>query len=96
MFLHLQHENPPSLFAMLKSAGRFFYGTLQQNISSPRSTTCLYPLLTIPKDRHIFKNGASFDRALNMYRFDSQLRTMMFSQKQRKKITPKSNSNTVR
>ena len=28
MFLYLQHENPPSLFAMLKSAGRYFYGNL--------------------------------------------------------------------
>ena len=79
------YQAPGQLLALLKSRGLSVNNSTRaeeclRRIGYYRFSGYLYPLLTIPKDRHIFKNGASFDRALNMYRFDSQLRTMMFSQ----------------
>ena len=98
------HENPPSLFTMLKSAGRFiFLWHIIQTHTSPAQLTALlqsrglhvenvtrtenylrhigyyrfsaylYPLLTTPKENHVFKPGAAFNQALDMYRFDRHL-----------------------
>ena len=108
----LQHENPPSLFTMLKSAGRFVFIMVQytKTFSSPsqlvtllqsrglnienvvqtenylrhigyyRFSAYLYPLQTIPKENHVFKSGATFNQALDMYRFDRHLRLLMFNE----------------
>lgn len=45
-----------------------------------RFSAYLYPLLTIPKEKHVFKTGASFHQALEMYRFDRHLRLQMFNE----------------
>lgn len=39
-----------------------------------------YPLLKTPKTLQQFKEGSSFDLALDMYRFDRHLRLLMFNQ----------------
>ncbi len=106
--VHLRHENPPSLFTMLKSAGRFFImARYTKTYSSPaqlvtllqsrglhiekvartenylrhigyyRFSAYLYPLLTTPKENHVFKPGATFNQALDMYRFDRHLRLLI-------------------
>jgi abortive infection bacteriophage resistance protein len=40
----------------------------------------LYPLLKDPKTDHIYKDGATFDMALDMYRFDRKLRILLFNE----------------
>jgi abortive infection bacteriophage resistance protein len=45
-----------------------------------RLSAYLYPLLAMPKNLHQFKVGSTFRQALDMYRFDRQLRLLMFNQ----------------
>ncbi|MCR5454265.1 MAG: Abi family protein, partial [Bacteroidales bacterium] len=89
------YQSPSQLVDLLKSRG------LQINDSSRaehylrrigyfRFSAYLYPLLTVPKDRHIFKNSATFGQALNMYRFDRQLRLLMFNQIEKIEIAVRS------
>ena len=111
----LQHQYSPSLFTMLKSAGRFFYyyhmkvdftktcilpkdliSLLKQrgltisdekkavsyisHIGYFRLSAYLFPLLKEPKSDHIYKEGATFTKALDMYRFDRKLRILLFNE----------------
>lgn len=45
-----------------------------------RMSAYLYPLLSTPKEAHVYKKGSSFNQALNLYRFDRQLRLLIFNQ----------------
>ena len=51
-----------------------------RHIGYYRFSAYLYPLLTTPKENHVFKCGSTFDNALDMYRFDRHLRLLMFNQ----------------
>lgn len=44
-----------------------------------RFSAYLYPLLSTPKENHVFKSGTTFNQALDMYRFDRHLRLLMFN-----------------
>lgn len=44
-----------------------------------RFSAYLYPLLSTPKENHVFKSGNTFNQALDMYRFDRHLRLLMFN-----------------
>ena len=48
-----------------------------QNLSMFRMKGYLYPLQS-DKVNHIYKNGAMFEHALELYRFDSDLRRLLF------------------
>ncbi len=79
------YQSPSQLLALLKSRGLTVNDSAKaesylRRIGYFRFSAYLYPLLTIPKDKHIFKNGSTFNQALNMYRFDRQLRLLMFNQ----------------
>ena len=50
------------------------------NIGHFRMSAYLYPLLKIPKTDHIYKAGATFDMALDIYRFDRKLRILLFNE----------------
>ncbi len=50
------------------------------NIGYYRLSAYLYPLLREPKSDHLYKEGATFDMALNMYRFDRKLRILLFNE----------------
>ncbi len=45
-----------------------------------RMSAYLYPLLSTPKEDHVYKKGSSFNQAINLYRFDRQLRLLIFNQ----------------
>lgn len=45
-----------------------------------RLSAYLHPLLKEPKNEHIYKDGATFESALNMYRFDRKLRILLFNE----------------
>ena len=45
-----------------------------------RMSAYFYPLLSIPKSAHQYKSGSTFRKALDMYRFDRQLRLLIFNQ----------------
>ena len=50
------------------------------NIGYFRLSAYFYPLLKEPKSDLIFKTDASFDLALDMYRFDRKLRILLFNE----------------
>ena len=37
-------------------------------------------MLKFPKEQHLYKPGATFVQALNMYRFDRKLRLLLFNE----------------
>jgi abortive infection bacteriophage resistance protein len=51
-----------------------------KNIGYYRLSAYLYPLLALPKENKKFKEGASFDQGLMLYRFDRKLRLLIFNQ----------------
>ena len=40
----------------------------------------MHPLLRMPKEEHLFKGGASFDKVMTLYRFDKKLRMLLFNE----------------
>ena len=45
-----------------------------------RLSAYMYPLLSIPKERHLFKRGESFGKVMMLYRFDKKLRLLLFNE----------------
>lgn len=79
------YASPSQLVALLRSRGLAIGNETRvknylKHIGYYRFSAYLYPLLTMPKENHIFKNGSTFDNALDMYRFDRHLRLLMFNQ----------------
>jgi len=50
------------------------------NIGYFRLSAYFYPLLKEPKSDHLYKDGSTFDMALDMYRFDRKLRVLLFNE----------------
>ena len=42
-----------------------------------RLSAYMYPLLSIPKEKHLFKRGVSFGKVMMLYRFDKKLRLLL-------------------
>ena len=45
-----------------------------------RLSAYMHPFLQSPKSQHQFKVGASFDKVMNLYRFDKKLRILIFNE----------------
>ena len=45
-----------------------------------RLSAYMFPFLTIPKQHHQYKKGASFDKVMMLYRFDKKLRLLIFNE----------------
>ncbi len=45
-----------------------------------RLSAYMHPFLLAPKSQHQFKEGASFDKVMNLYRFDKKLRILIFNE----------------
>ncbi len=76
---------PPDLITLLKSRGLVIADESQAanylwNIGYFRFSAYLRPLYEEPKTSHVFKDDATFEKALNMYRFDRKLRLMLFNE----------------
>lgn len=50
------------------------------NIGYFRLSAYFYPLLEFPKENHRYKNGATFKKVMDMYRFDRKLRLLIFNE----------------
>jgi len=76
---------PHDLIPLLKSRGLSIPDEQKafeylSNIGYYRLSAYCYPLLTDPKENHIYKDGATFDLVMNMYRFDRKLRVLLFNE----------------
>lgn len=79
------YASPTQLVSLLRSRGLAIWDEARakeylRHIGYYRFSAYLYPLLTTPKENHVFKSGSTFDNALVMYRFDRHLRLLMFNQ----------------
>lgn len=79
------YASPTQLVSLLRSRGLAIRDEARakeylRHIGYYRFSAYLFPLLTTPKENHVFKSGSTFDNALDMYRFDRHLRLLMFNQ----------------
>ena len=57
------------------------YGTITQfKCKNNYEHLLMYPLLSIPKEQHLFKQGVSFGKVMMLYRFDKKLRLLLFNE----------------
>ncbi|GHS89175.1 hypothetical protein FACS1894201_10580 [Bacteroidia bacterium] len=76
---------PQDLIPLLKSRGLSITDEQKvvsylTNIGYYRLSAYLHPLLKTPKEDHLYKDDATFDMALDMYRFDRKLRILLFNE----------------
>ena len=76
---------PQDLILLLKNRGLSIMDEQKAinylaNIGYFRLSAYCYPLLDEPKTNHIYKSGATFDLAMNMYLFDRKLRILLFNE----------------
>ncbi len=64
----LQVNNPSKVQHYVESIGYY------------RLSAYLHPFLKLPKSMHQFKENASFDNAMDLYRFDKKLRMLIFNE----------------
>jgi abortive infection bacteriophage resistance protein len=65
------------------------------NIGYFRLSAYFYPLLKEPKTDHLYKDGATFDMALDMYRFDRKLRVLLFNEIEKIEVAIRSAMNNL-
>ncbi|GHV68993.1 CAAX amino protease [Bacteroidia bacterium] len=65
------------------------------NIGYFRLSAYFYPLLKEPKTNHSFKEGATFEMALDMYRFDRKLRILLFNEIEKVEVAVRSAMNDI-
>ena len=79
------YKTPSESIEILKSRGLSITDESKaqhylSHIGYYRLSAYMYPLLRIPKENHVFKSGASFEKALKLYRFDKKLRMLLFNE----------------
>lgn len=79
-----QYTSPKRLLALLKRRGLLIADEVlaeayMRNVGYYRLSAYLYPLLSTPKAKQQFKVGSSFETATNLYNFDCELRSLLFS-----------------
>lgn len=82
---HKYYNSPYQIITLLQERGLTIEnGTsaIKQitNIGYYRFSAYLYPFLEIPKDAQSFKPHSKFETALSLYRFDQNLRSIVFSE----------------
>ncbi|MDO4511042.1 MAG: Abi family protein [Bacteroidales bacterium] len=79
------YKTPHDLVLLLQSRGLEIHNPIKaehylKHIGYYRLSAYMYPLLKIPKKRHIYKEGASFDKVMTLYRFDKKFRLLLFNE----------------
>jgi abortive infection bacteriophage resistance protein len=89
---------PQDLIPLLRSRGLSILDEQRAisyltNIGYFRLSAYFYPLLKEPKSNHMYKDGATFDLALDMYRFDRKLRLLLFNEIEKIEVAIRSTMN---
>ncbi len=80
---HKHYCSPSQIIELLQNRGLIIGDTLSAtrqitNIGHYRFSAYLYPLLATPKENQMFKPQSKFETALSLYRFDQDLRSLVF------------------
>ena len=79
------YSTPRDLVVLLQSRGLTIVDYISaehylMHIGYYRLSAYMYPLLTMPKELHLYKSNATFDRVMMLYRFDKKLRLLIFNE----------------
>lgn len=79
------YSTPQELVQLLKTRGMEITDEEKaqhylSHIGYYRLSAYMYPLLSIPKEQHLFKRGVSFGKVMMLYRFDKKLRLLLFNE----------------
>ncbi|MBR4625121.1 MAG: Abi family protein [Alphaproteobacteria bacterium] len=79
------YTNAKDLVKLLQSRGLTIADTDKaekyiDSIGYYRLSAYMYPLLQTPKEQHRYKQGATFDQVMMLYRFDKKLRLLIFNE----------------
>jgi abortive infection bacteriophage resistance protein len=91
---------PKDLLHLLKQRGLTIYDDKKaisylSNIGYFRLSAYFYPLLKEPKTAHLYKDGSTFDKAMDMYRFDRKLRILLFNEIEKIEVAIRSTMNNL-
>ena len=80
-----QYVSARDLVSLLKSRGLSIADSDKAErylefIGYYRLSAYMYPFLRMPKEQHIYKQDASFDKVMQLYRFDKKLRLLIFNE----------------
>lgn len=89
------YSEPHDLVGLLKSRGLSIEDDDKaehylEYIGYYRLSAYMYPLLKMPKQQHIYKSGATFDRVMMLYRFDKKLRLLLFNEIEKVEVAVRS------
>ena len=79
------YHSPQELIHLLESRGLLVGNKPKAEhylkyIGYYRLSAYMYPLLEMPKENHIYKQGSSFEKVMMLYRFDKKLRLLIFNE----------------
>ena len=79
------YSTPHELVQLLKTRGMEITDEEKaqhylSHIGYYRLSAYMYPLLSIPKEQHLFKQGVTFGKVMMLYRFDKKLRLLLFNE----------------
>ena len=79
------YSTPHELVQLLKTRGMEITDEEKavhylSHIGYYRLSAYMYPLLSIPKEQHLFKQGVTFGKVMRLYRFDKKLRLLLFNE----------------
>lgn len=79
------YSTPSDLVQLLQSRGLIVNDEKKaehyiSHIGYFRLTGYMYPLLSSPKSNKLFKEGATFEQVMMLYRFDKKLRLLLFNE----------------
>ena len=77
------YKSPEELVELMKQRGLLVNDVAKRYVECIgyyRLSAYMHPFLQTPKSQHQFKVGASFDKVMNLYRFDKKLRILIFNE----------------
>lgn len=80
-----RYSSPAELVQLLKARGLDISDERKAeryltHIGYYRLSAYMYPFLSMPKEKHRYKEGATFDKVIMLYRFDKKLRLLLFNE----------------
>ena len=80
-----EYKSPQELVSLLQNRGLKIQKPTKaehylKHIGYYRLSAYMYPLLKMPKEQHVYKENASFDKVMMLYRFDKKFRLLLFNE----------------
>ena len=89
------YTSPHDLVSLLQLRGLSIPDALKaehylEHIGYYRLSAYMHPLLDIPKEHHLYKQGATFSKVMMLYRFDKKLRLLLFNELEKIEVAVRS------